>query len=192
MENDKAISRLFDFFYARVYKGSHFKLDLSIKRNKSLIDSFFKALSVYYPIDSVGLNFLLGFFSFAFGYYANKTTKYRISLNWIIGKTMVKKFFEKKQTTQFYVDRFLKEYNIDLTVLHSTIVEEDLEERGLDPAEELEKLRFVGEAKLYNCLQHTTLYNHLSINCIGCVNRSPCKALLKKSNPRLFDKRGYQ
>ena len=186
----KAVSRLFDYFYNKVYK-SNFKLNLDQVGQRKMVDNFVKVLATQFNIQSVGINTLLEFFSFSFAYWSTKTTKRRISLGWIIGKKTFNRWIERKDGVDYYTDKFLLEYGVDLTLLRQELFEQETNDHGLDPAEELEKFRFEGEMKLYNCLQHTTLYHHRSLHCLHCCNRITCKRLLRNTLPQLYRRRGY-
>lgn len=192
MKHQKAVVQLFDYFYNKEYKSS-FKLDLSIANQKKMVDNFLKLLSAYYPnLEGIGSSFLIDYFAFSFFYYSQLKLKRKISLNWIVGKKMFQKFFEQKDGNKYYVNKWLEEKEIIIDDLKASLHEQEIQDKGLDPSEENEKMRFTGEARLWNCLTHTTLYNHRSINCIGCENKIPCKIILSKHYPRTFKKRGYQ
>lgn len=192
MSHEKMVVKLFDYFYNKIYK-TNFRLDLSIANQQKQLDSFIKMLSVYYPsLDGIGINHLISYMSFAFFSYSDKNLKRKISLNWIIGKKTFAKWFDQAEGHKYYVDQWLKENNILIDQLRQDLVEEQLMEQKLDPAEEIEKIRFAGDARLYNCIQNTTLYNHRSINCIGCEEKFTCKILLNSKYPKLFKSRGYK
>lgn len=193
MNHRKAVVKLYNYFYSKIYK-TPFSLDLSQAKQEKMVDNFIKLLANQLGLHSIGINTFIDIFSFSFAYWNTKATKRRISLNWIIGKKTVTRWLEKKDGQNFYTDKFLLEYGIDLSLLKQQLYElenKELTSQGLDPAEELEKLRFEGEAKLYNCLQHTTLYHHRSLNCLGCSNRSVCKGLLRTTAPQVYKRRGY-
>lgn len=194
MDYHKAVVKLYDHYYNKIYKGANHRLDLSINNQAKVVDSFVKLLSTQIGLPSVGLNTLLDFFQFSFYFWSTKRTKRRISLNWIIGKKTFKRWVEKKDGQDYYTDKWLLENNIDLNLLRQQLYEQehqDLTTQGLDAAEELEKLRFGGEARLYHCLHNTTLYHHRSLHCLGCSNRRVCKGLLRTTSPQVYKRRGY-
>lgn len=193
MNYHKAVVKLYDFYYNKIYK-SNFQLDLDKNNQAKVVDSFVKLMSQQFGLQSVGINVLLDFFNYSFHFWSTKKTARRISLNWIIGKKTFKRFLEKKDGENYYIDKWLLENNVDLNSLRQQLYElehKELTSQGLDTAEELEKLRFDGEARLYNCLQHTTLYNHRSLHCLGCTNRTICKGLLRTTAPQVYRRRGY-
>jgi hypothetical protein len=192
MNHEKVIIKLFDYFYNKFYRTSQF-LDIDDNVNKKLIQSFCKLLLREFPtLHSVGYGYLIRYFAYSFNHYGTCNLKYRIKLNWIIGKKMFSRFLQKKDTQDYYVQKFLTEYGIDIDMLISKLAsEEHVETEVINRAEELEKLRHVGPAKLAHCTDHTTLYNNKSIHCLTCENKITCKKLLKKINPALFNKRGY-
>lgn len=187
----RTVSRLFDYFYAKLYKNPNFKLDLSINNQAKQVDNFIKLLSRFYPIEGISVNFFITYYSFAFQYWHDKITHRKIPLNWIIGPKTFKRFLDRTDESQYFVDKFLEKYKISLDQLRQDLVESDDEARGLDTAEENEKLRFYGEARLYHCTVNTTMYNHRSVNCLGCPEKSICKKLLKQTYPKIYNQRGY-
>lgn len=193
MDYYKVVSRAFDYFYNKVHK-KHFKLDLSVNKHQTKIDNFVKLIAQQFGLHGVGLNLILEYFSFAFAYWSEKNTKRPISLNWIIGKKTFNRWLDRKQGTDYYTEKFLYNNEIDIALLHQQLVEDncDLDSNELSADEEIEKARFNGEAKLYNCLRNTTLYNHKSQHCILCVNKSTCKNMLKSLSPRVYRQRGYE
>lgn len=192
MNYHKTVAKLFDYFNSKVFKSSY-RIDLDRNNHRKLIDNFVKLLASQFGLHSIGYNTLLECFQYSFFYWSGKKTKRQLSLNWIIGKKTITRWLEKKEGTQYHIDNFVKEYNIDIDLLKQQLAEQDVQEDKpiLDPSEELEKARFTGQAQLYHCSQFTTLYYHKSLNCLKCVNRSPCKKLLKDINPRLYSIRGY-
>jgi len=192
MTQRKMIAHIFDYFYNRIYKTT-FKLDESVNNQGKLIDNFLKLLSVYYPgTEGLGSSFFIQYFSWCFAQRVSQITQRKISLNWIIGKKMFNNFVNRNTDGDYYVDNFLREYDIIIDDLKSELHEEELINNKLDPAEENEKLRFYGEARLFNCLINTTLYNHRSVNCISCEMKKECKTLLQKKFPKTYKKRGYE
>lgn len=188
----KVVSQLFDHFYNKIYR-TQFHLDLEINNHRKVIDSFIKLLKKEYDLSSIGNNYLIEFFSFSFSYWSTKKTKRKITLNWIIGKKTFKRWLERKEGTDHYTSKFIKEYDIDVDRLRQELqAKPHLDQQQLSTSEEVEKLRFQGDARLYNCLQTTTLYNHRSINCLSCCNKTVCKTLLKNTRPNLYIQRGYE
>lgn len=193
MNFEQVCVKLFDYIYQKVYRGTHFKLDLSISNQKKILENFNKLVCNHLnmPEGYIPINYLIDYYCYSFSIFANKDLKRKISMNWIIGKKTFKKWKEKKEEQMYYVDKFITEYNINIDDLRSSL-HEGKEPDNVDQTEEIEKLRFHGEARLYNCIQNTTLYNHRSINCIGCENRTVCKKLLKTKFPKTYKKRGYE
>lgn len=181
---------IFEHFYNKFYKQS-FKLDLKKNRQEIVLDTFLHLLSTNFNIASLNSNFLITYMSYSFSKFSNLDLKRNISFSWIVGKKMLNRFLSRNEQEQYFSDQFLKEYSIDVNQLKAKLAEKEISVNVLDHAEETEKLRFYGEAKLYNCLQNTTLYNHRSVNCLGCDQKQFCKKLLKETYPRIFIKRGY-
>lgn len=200
MNYHSTVSELFNYFYYKIYKNANFKLDLAVNKQHTQVDNFIKLLAKHHPLPSVGVNFLIDYFCFAFHYWSDKDTKRKISLGWIIGKKTFKRWLERSDNYQYWYFKFLHEYDINLDQLRLQLAnseaihsfENEAEKNGLDPAEELEKVRFTGEARLYNCLQHTTLYHHKSGTCLSCPNKRECKSLLRVKFPITYAKRDYK
>ncbi len=191
MDYHKLVQKLFDYFYYKIHKN-HYKLDLDLNNHKKIIDNFVKLLAQHYQLPSIDTNFLILYFTFAWEYYSNKHLKRNVSLNWIVGKKTFQRWLEKRDSTTYYNNKFLKEYGINIDQLKQDLHEDQSEAIGLDPVEELEKKRFTGEAVLFNCLLHTTLYNHKSLICLQCPYKKDCKDMLKKTHPRIYKNRGYK
>lgn len=190
MDRVAVVKRLFEHFYNKLYKSNH-KIDLSVARNKTLITNFIDLLIKQYTLEAIGSQFLFNYIAYSFEQYANKNLKRRISLNWIVGRKMFSKWLNRRDSWDYYVDKFLREHSVDLQLI-DLVNEEKKDPLATYRSEELEKSRLPdSEARVYNCLQTTTLYNHRSLICITCHQRSFCKQLLNKVNPKLYASRGY-
>lgn len=192
MNYHSTVADLFNYFYYKLYKNANFKLDLAVNRQHTQVDNFVKLLAKHHPLPSVGVNFLIDYFCFTFHYWSDKTTKRKISLGWIIGKKTFKRWLDRSDSYQYFYNRFLLEYDINLDQLRLQLFEDETVRNGLDPAEELEKQRFTGDARLYNCLQHTTMYHHRSGTCLACPDKKDCKDLMRVKFPITYVKRGYK
>jgi hypothetical protein len=189
----KQIKQLYEIFYSKTHQESYF-LDLSNERNQKFIENFFINLGDIVSFETIGPNLLIDYFAFAFYYYSSLETKRNITFNWIIGKKMIKRFFEREKGWDYYVDNFLRENQINTDTIRSKLVEEKQEKNylAIHQEEELEKARCADtEARVYSCLNTTTLYNHRSHVCLLCHQKQFCKQLLKKVNPSLYENRGY-
>jgi len=191
----KQIKQLYEIFYSKACNESY-SLDLSSERNKKFIENFFINLDSIVPSEAIGPNLLIDYFAFAFYYYSSLEMKRNISLNWIIGKKMLKRFFEREEGWNFYVDNFLRENQINKDELRYKMLESvkdyHYDYLKISLAEEQEKSRCADTpARVYSCLETTTLYNHRSHICILCHQKPFCKQLLKKVNPLLYENRGY-
>lgn len=182
--------RLYNHFYSKFYKRE-FKLNLELNRNAQLIQNFIDLLVRHYQLESISLNFLINYLAWSFNRRFGQITKRDISLAWIIGKSTFKKYLERKDEEAFYSDQFLAKVGINVDELRKEFIEIE-QNAGLDISEENEKKRFDDDARLFHCLQFTTLYNHQSLTCLKCVNKSQCKSLLKIHYPRIFKLRGYE
>lgn len=192
LDYHRTIAQLFDYFYAKKYRAQrHFKLDLDRNKHRAKIDGFVQLLANHFQLPSIGVNYLLDYFAYAFAYWHTKETKRTITLNWIIGKKTFNRWLTRKEGTDYWTEQFLLEFGIDFNAIRHRLAEPDLLS-ATDQAEELEKTRFKGDAQLYHCLLHTTLYNHKSVHCIVCPTRVMCKKLLQIHSPRLYTARGYE
>lgn len=195
MDYEKVISLLFDYFYNKIYK-TNFRLDLSFNNQQKIVSNFVDLLARQYSLDSLNVNFFITYMAWAFSQYSDKELKRRISLNWIIGKKLLQRWLEKKDSWDYYTSNFLREYDINIDTLRSSLVEEEQENEvdylKIHNSEEIIKSQLPDtEARIYNCLNGTTLYNHRSLNCVICHQRGGCKQLLKKIYPEIAKKRGY-
>lgn len=191
-ELGKLIERLYNFFYSKFYNKPNFKLDLEKNRGSRQIENFISLLARHYQIDSININFLINYFGWSFSRRFGQITKRDISLNWIIGKKTFAKFLEKKEEEAYYTDQFVAKIGVNLDQLKQEFHEDEVIEKGLDPAEEFEKQRHKGDGQLFHCLQFTTLYNNRSSICIMCSHKSVCKRSLKIKFPNIFNNRGYR
>jgi len=182
--------RLYNHFYSRFYK-KQFKLDLNLQKQSLLIDNFIGLLARHYQLESISVNFLINYFAWSFNRRFGQVTKRDISLSWIIGKSTFKKWLEKKDEESYYSGQFLATIGINVDELKKEILETGISNGELNIAEENEKKRFEDEVRLFHCLQFTTLYNHKSLTCLKCINKTHCKSLLKIHYPRIFKNRGY-
>lgn len=185
------VEQIYNSFYQKFYKRPHWKLDGKLNKNSIQIQNFIDLLAKHYQLDSININFLINYLAWSFNRRYGQITKREISLNWIIGKKTLEQFLKRKDGEQYFVDQFANNIGINIEQLRYELHEKGVEVSGLDPAEELEKDRFSGGARLYNCLQYTTLYNHRSKSCLTCDNKLICKKLLKSIFPRTYKKRGY-
>lgn len=187
----KAVAKLFDYFYNKLYRQASYKLDINQGYQKKMIDSFIILIGTQFQLPGVGVNYLIEYFCFSFHYWFNKSTSRKITLGWIIGQKTFKRWLDRSEGVDYYTAKFLKEHSIDIALVKQQLFELEDKRGQLDPSEELEKLRFDGEARLYHCFQHTTLYNHKSLNCIRCLQKTACKKLLKTTAPLIYKERGY-
>lgn len=189
------VKLLFEYFYLHIYRTAY-NFDLDQIQNIKFVSSFESGLKKIISPEIIGVNFLIEYFAFAFYYYNEKELRRDIVPNWIIGKKMIKRFFERESGWDYYTSEFLREYNINVDEikirLHQISEEKEKNYWTISVSEEREKSRVSDtEARVYNCLKTTTLFNHRSVVCRTCNQKSFCRLLLKKVNPSLYDKRGY-
>lgn len=192
-DNEKNVVKLFEFFYNKLYK-TNFKLDLSLNNQAKIVRNFIDLLAKQYTYDTVGINFLIDYFSFGFHYFYTKKLKRNISLNWIVGKKLFTKYIERKEGTDYYTSEFLREYQINIDDLRSALIEvpPNVGYDKVDDSEEMIKSSIAdGAARLYSCMIGTTMFHHRSITCVMCKQKTTCKDLLQKINPSLYRNRGY-
>lgn len=185
-DQKEIVACLFDYFYYKLYKYPY-KLDL--ETNDVNLSNYLIRLSKHYSIHSLGISFFYSYFCFAFEYWSKKTTKRKITLGWIIGKKMIGRWVCRPDSSKYFVDKFIKEYDIDINHVIENLIDDG--EQGLDPAEEIEKTRH-SQAQLLHCIHFTTLYNHRSKHCISCKEKVICKRLLKSLYPQTYKNRGYE
>lgn len=191
-EDENTTVRLFEYFYSKLYKTSY-KVNLELQNQKKLLKNFTKALYKQYIPGTLGMNFFIDYFSFSFAYFFQKKIHRPISLNWIASKRLLKRYIERPDGTDYHTKQFLREHNINLSELRSSLVDDFAADYlHTDRDEESRKGRIADtDARLYYCLTDTTMYNHRSVICLSCSQRVTCKRLLMHSNPSLYKKRGY-
>lgn len=188
MDYIQPIQTIYDYLYNKIYKKS-FKLDLSVNNQRKQLDNFIAMLGQYYDLHSIGPNFLIDYFCYSFSQWTDRVTQRDISLSWIVGKKAVLNFVNRTSGQQYYATKFLSKYNINIDKLRDKFEEDNVKQNKIDIVEESEKKRFTGEARLFNCISHTTLYNSASFHCVTCPMRNVCKNILKSSNRLLYEKR---
>jgi len=195
MSRELIVKQLFEHFYNKVYKGSSFVVDLDKQQARKLISNFLALLYKQVVPEAVGINLLIDYYTFAFEQYVGKNLKRNISLNWIIGKKMVTRWFDRQDSWRYYSDNFLREYQINTDELRSLLIEQHQPESSslqIFQSEELEKKRYPdAHGRLFNCATYTTMFNHRSAICTRCGQRDACKQTLSKLNPKLYSNRGY-
>ena len=189
MDYHRAVKILFDYFISKIYRTPN-TLQLT-PVNKKAIDNFVKRLSKTYPIDSIGFNYLLLYFSWNFNYWNERKTKRNPVIGWIVGPASFKRFVNRNTDGDFYIGHhLLREFSISLDDLHARLIDNDVElSDSIHPIEEKEKIRVDESARLYNCLMHTTLYNRRSTICMVCRHRKPCNSLMYSKFPQLHKAR---
>lgn len=188
-DHSSLIVKLYNFFYNKIYRAHS---NITYASHKEQVDSFLNMLGEHYDFSSLGPNWFISYFCWTFAIRESQNTSRDISLNWIIGNKMLTRWLEKPEEFSWQYRDFVVKYSIDLDRLRNDLFESGVILRKLDPAEEREKSRLGGEGQLYNCLLHTTLYNHRSIICLTCENKILCKKLLAQKYPRLSRERGYE
>ncbi len=194
MDKEKVVVKLFEHFYNKVYKDN-FKIDLDLNNQRQLVKNFVELLMKQYTYNTVGINFMIDVFAFGFSYYSDKLLKRKISLNWIIGKKLLKRFKERKDGTDYHTSNFLREYDINVDELRSSLIvqESEFDYLSLNKVEEATKGRMPDtEGRLYNCMRDTTMFNHRSPICITCHSKVTCKRILSELSPMVFKRRGYE
>jgi hypothetical protein len=87
----------------------------------------------------------------------------------------------------------VREFDLDLIGLNREL--NDCTSAGpidTDAAEEYIKSSYPdNEGRFFNCILHTTLYNHKSLTCHTCSFKDDCKEMLKATARRVYIKRGY-
>lgn len=192
MNYPESISQLFTYFHYKIYRSSGFKMDLSRGNQGKYVDNFVEMLTTHYDESAVSPDFLIEYFLFQFAQKHDWDSDMKIQLNWIIGKKAFETWLNRNvETYSHFINKFTLEYDVNVHELKMLLYHVDVKSQGLDPVEEMEKVRFSGVARLGNCMENTTLYNHRSETCITCQEKFECKKILKSINKKLYDKRGY-
>lgn len=160
------------------------------------------------------IEWLFDYFNYQFSYWnfikENKEKNgglYLIQLHWVLGKKALKRFDEKTQKdTYFYHSNFFPKFQIKKDDLINKLKEKNLleikEEKEKDKViifnklnkkeEELKQKKLNTIEGLQICLNFTTLFKFDSPICKICNYNIPCKKILKKTYPKLFQKRVAQ
>lgn len=140
---------------------------------KNEIKSFQKLLSKKYDIKTLGDWFCWNYVAFQFEYYSGLRTKMKgkYPANWIFGKKALDRWENKNENWQYFVQKFLSEFEITLPV--------EYYQDDVDGMFEQERKRFFNTDRgLLHCLQFAR-YSEKSVSCLICKNKKDCKELWK-------------
>lgn len=184
-EERRLVYGLYTYFYQKIYGYSIGNAPQD--RQQAMITNLGKRLSKYYEISSLGFDFFFEYIMFQWEYWLDKRTKRKIALEWLIGKKAIQRWMDRNEHSAYFVnENIVKAYGIDRDGLRNKYYPG---QENADDAEELEKTRHQGAARLYHCSQFTTMYNHRSQVCLSCDMKKDCKKLLQEIRPEIYKKR---
>lgn len=129
-----------------------------------------------------------------------------LKLHWIFGKKALTSFLNKtKQQMYFYHSKFFPIYQIKKEDIVSFLVKKNLIKESANTSieddtiitfnplnieeENLKKLKYNKIEGFYICLEYTTLFKYSSNFCKECTFKLNCKKFLRKTYPKLHQKR---
>jgi len=210
VEIERCIVISFEEYTKSVTLDQDFSIRIT-KSTKSMISNFINWVDEYHTIkgNKSGLNhvsyeFIVKYFDFQYSYwiwkYNEDPSRYSrygfksIQINWIIGKTGIKRFEKNSKKVEFLrskreirgtgddlLKRFKEFDSSNLKAIKKTFLS------GTNENEEFEKGLFYNTNEgLINCISETTLYNPKSKLCELCNIRMRCKEILKTNIPNLY------
>lgn len=187
------IHYLYTYFYSKIYNNSNYKFEPSSKSLES-ISKFLNLLDAKYKLECIGIHFLSMYFLFQFDYWSKldiKAFNNKIQLNFIIGKKAFERYINRDSNFDYQIYESHLLNVISLNEIKNFFIE-DTYLNKLNKFEEIEKNRFYNTDKGFlNCIQHTTLYYHISSHCIACKFKINCKDLLKNNYYNIYIVRDY-
>ncbi len=204
--NVESISLLYESLYRSRYNSPQYKFKPTEKALQQ-IDKFIKEADLFYSLHSIGTNFIITYFLFQFNRVSEQTINRfssrdskgvitavgKIQIYDIVGGKAFLYYRQRDHKFDFVIHQspFIEKYGISTTYLKNLITKK-IKEKSLNKAEELSKKRFFGTVKgTSNCIDTTTLFNHLSPSCAMCFFKGPCKQLLQTTYPLIATERGY-
>ncbi|HPI18729.1 MAG TPA: hypothetical protein PKY56_00025 [Candidatus Kapabacteria bacterium] len=196
---------IYQDLYRQVTLNSDYVVNLG-KNDISTLDKFVDRLFTIYQEQSIGIEFLINIIESCFSYWFGVETKFGkgvIMFNWIFGKKSLERYESIKhldsKMNKFRVRSIRKIGKIQINSLdkfkgcegYSKILSNVVATINL--VEEEQKARFLNKKVGFAwCLQNTTLYHHLSRNCIICSYQQDCKKALKLNYSKVHKIRGYE
>lgn len=191
------IVQLYTIFYSKIYKNDKYVFVPSEKAEKQIY-KFIEFLKSKYGLESIGVNFLITYFVFQFGYWLKLELEEksnfsdRIQLPFIIGNKAIERWQNRNVNFDWtlYQSNFVQQYKISTSQIKDLFKHDQVNITNL--AEEKEKKKFFNADKgLLHCIDRTTLFNNRSAICITCKNKDVCKQLLKDNYLHIYIGRGY-
>jgi len=201
MERDKCVEaciEIYSAFNTELLGGEHFEMQYT-SNAKVVLEKYLDFVDKNYSLEHIGVRFFIHYIECAFNYYYKDSksmgSKKRIYFHWIFGKKAIDKYEKYWKNDK----RKAKEISFVSGISIIRKWEDDgfrklFREQciGINKAEETSKGMYFNDIKGYvYCSANTSLYNHLSENCVLCNYIKNCKENLKKNFPLLYKLRGY-
>lgn len=120
----------------------------------------------------------------------NKGDQHRVRFAWVFSRKAIQRWDALKwDARQKYVRARLKK---DYSIINDVRPKLNSAFKGVRVIEERFKKEFFNSRRgFFWCIANTTLYNHKSLLCKGCVNKSECKEVLRQNYYKIYKLRGY-
>jgi len=167
MDKKEIVQKLYTLFQSRVYSGSRIE-----KIKDTSLNKFLSSLDKKYGYGSVGVNFLLDYFSFQYNYWSQLDPERNPNSSWIIGNKAIKRWFDKPDNYSYFSGLLRRKYriSIDHVIEHhsgsnqNTDLDDTFRKRCSDP-----------NYQLLHCSILGLSYSFRSSTCITCSHRKKCK-----------------
>lgn len=171
------------------------------EQDKTVLRKFVDYVDNTYGLNTADIDWVVNYIESNFNFWWDVPTRFGtgvIMFSWVFGKKAIERYEKiKGKDSKLARHRRSIRLGISLKIIDKYKKKEtsqDLSEFviGIREAEEKEKTRYYNtEEGLLWCISQTTLYNHLSHNCIVCNFKDKCKIVLKDNYPKIYKKRGY-
>ena len=171
-------------------------------KHKTTLRKFVDYVDNVYGLNSVDINWVVNYIESGFNLWWDIPTRFgvgNVMFPWIFGKKAISRYenIKGKDSRRARHKRTVR-LGVGIKIINKYKKKETSQDLlsfviGIREAEEKEKIRYYNtEEGLLWCISQTTLYNHLSHNCIVCKSKDKCKIILKENYPKIFKKRGYE
>lgn len=189
---EQTVGKIYQKIYRRACDAPMYKVEGS--KDTATIQSFLKLIDKKYSLASIGNQFIYDYITFQFNYWTQKDTRFgkSVPIGWVFGAKAFKRWLERPNHWKHHTAKNLAVKGITPGILIGLNFKKP-NALEIHQSEEQEKLRFLNdEIGFANCIESTTLYNHLSEYCQKCIHVLECKNLLKVNYLNVYLLRGYE
>lgn len=189
------VFKFFEYFYRKKYILTNYKMSVT-KKDEQHITSFLLLLQEQYK-QTVSGDFLFTYFTFQFTYWeqVNLEKVSNIKLPFIVGKKAFERFLKRNTEFDWTIEQspFLAKYKIFKTDLIKAESKKNwtVVKGNIDTEANFKLAAYNTPEGFINCLDFSTLFNHKSHICQGCIYKDSCKIKLLEFFPQLYKDRGY-